>query len=237
MNISLRHKIVFIMLSVTIPVIGLGLGSVMIKNVSVFKQTMLDNSVMTARIIGNHAASDLFLEDEIAAREALTGLLKRSTIINAFLYDAQGTLFASLHDLVQKEPPTINSEKNSIAEFRNNRLHVIQPVYYQGRDYGTIYLLLSTKQLDDELMQYGLFLLVVAALLIVLAYLLANLLQGVISKPVQQQEEAHEQSEERLMRFFQVTSEGVFFHEDGKILDVNFAMTAISGYKPCEMLG
>lgn len=45
------------------------------------------------------------------------------------------------------------------------------------------------------------------------------------------------ESEARLTNFFQATFEGIFLHEDGKILDVNPATTAVFGYDPNENIG
>ncbi len=49
-------------------------------------------------------------------------------------------------------------------------------------------------------------------------------------------EEAVSHSEERLNNFFDASFEGLFFHDDGKILDINPATTQIFGYKKKELL-
>ncbi|NOX76686.1 MAG: PAS domain S-box protein [Gammaproteobacteria bacterium] len=283
-GLSIRQRIILVILSVTVPVVGLGLGFVMLKDVQEFRKNMLDNAVITAQTVGGYAASDLFFNDEIAARETLSGLSDTPAIESAYLYDQQGVLFASRER--PETAPDIHPAQNNLAEFRGDKLHVIKPIRYQGVDYGSIYLLLSTQQLDNKLRQYGWFLLGTGVVLIVLAYFLANMLQGVITKPIrtlagvardisqsmdysrrvrhdsqdvigrlydafnqmltriQQQalardaaDRAREQSEERLARFFQATNEGVFFHEDGNILDINPGLTAIIGYRPDEVIG
>ncbi len=196
-QLSLRHRIIIVILAVVIPVVSLGLGFVMFTDVKAFKQNMLDNAVITAHTVGGYAASDLFFGDEEAARETLSGLLRTPAVEEAFLYDKKGKLFTRLHnvavpksqssvDLLVKQAANriIHSETNDLTEFRDNKLHVIKPIRYQERDYGSIYLLLSTKELDDKRRQYGLFLLFTALFLIALAYLLANALQSVISKPI-----------------------------------------------------
>ena len=49
-------------------------------------------------------------------------------------------------------------------------------------------------------------------------------------------EEAVSRSEERLNNFFGASFEGLFLHDNGKILDINPATTQIFGYKPHELL-
>lgn len=48
---------------------------------------------------------------------------------------------------------------------------------------------------------------------------------------------ALEESEARLDNFFQASFEGIFLHEEGKILDVNPATTKVFGYLPSETIG
>jgi PAS domain S-box-containing protein len=52
-----------------------------------------------------------------------------------------------------------------------------------------------------------------------------------------QAEKALIDSERRLAQFFHATFEIVFFHEDGRILDVNPATTELTGYMPEEVIG
>ncbi len=290
-SLSLRQRIIFVILAVAIPIVGLGLGFVMLKDVKTLKQGMLDNAITVAQTVGGYAASDLSFGDRVAARETLSGLAAIPAVVNASLYDSDGGLFVSLRGGEQQPaagatPPRIDAGAGALAEFRGDYLHVVRPVSYQGHEYGTIYLLLSTQALNDKLQQYGLFLLTAAVVLIVLAYLLATLLQGVVSRPVltlaqaaqdiarsmdysqrvsfdspdeighlyrafnqmlariEQHEEARdradrarEQSEERLSRFFQATREGVLFHEEGRILDLNPGLIQMVNYTDEEMLG
>jgi PAS domain S-box-containing protein len=44
-------------------------------------------------------------------------------------------------------------------------------------------------------------------------------------------------NKERLSRFFDAATEGIFFHEEGRIIDVNPAATEIFGYPPEEIIG
>jgi PAS domain S-box-containing protein len=50
-------------------------------------------------------------------------------------------------------------------------------------------------------------------------------------------EDAQRESEKRLSQFFHATFEMVFFHDNGKILDVNPAAMQTTGYQPKELIG
>ena len=282
-RLSLRHRIVVVILAVVVPVVVMGLGFVMFKNITTLKQDMLERALTTARTVGGYVASDLYFGDEMAAREALAGLSSWPAVEDAYLYDETGHFFTRLNKSPaesgrQMPPPNIELGRHE-ARFRGDELHVIEPIRYQGSDYGAIYLRLSTAALDAKVDQYELFLALTGGGLILLAYLLANLLQGLISRPVltlteaatrftetldysqrvrygaddeigrlytafnemlariEQQQRARERSELRLKRFFDATNEGVLFHEEGRILDVNPGMALIVGYQPEELVG
>ncbi|MEO0456907.1 MAG: response regulator [Cyanobacteria bacterium P01_A01_bin.114] len=53
----------------------------------------------------------------------------------------------------------------------------------------------------------------------------------------QQIQTALRQSEERLLRFFEATSEAVLFHEKGIILDANLAAEQLFGYSSADLIG
>jgi PAS domain S-box-containing protein len=53
----------------------------------------------------------------------------------------------------------------------------------------------------------------------------------------QRMEDARIESERRLSQFFHATFEMVFFHNEGKIMDVNPAAMQITGYGPKELIG
>jgi diguanylate cyclase (GGDEF)-like protein/PAS domain S-box-containing protein len=52
-----------------------------------------------------------------------------------------------------------------------------------------------------------------------------------------QSEAALRQSEERLAKFMQASAEGIVFHKDGFITDINPPVSALLGYSPQQMLG
>ena len=282
-SLSLTHRITLVILVVTIAVMGLGFNFVMYKDAQTFRQNMLESAVTTAITVAGYAVSDLVFDDKQAGRETLSGLEAVPSTLNAFLYDEQGRLFASLHET--DSPPVIHNMGKDIAEFDDKQLHVIKPVRHQGRDYGSIYIQFSTQQLDEQMQQYRMFLMFAAVGLLVISYVLANILSRLVSKPIlnlsqvakefsrnmdyrvrvsttskdevgdlydafnemlvhiQQHdaerssaEQALAESKNRLKQFFQASYEGIFFHDQGKIVDVNPGIMTIAGYEPEEVI-
>ncbi len=73
----------------------------------------------------------------------------------------------------------------------------------------------------------------VALLAVGFAMLLNRSLRGM----VRQRTAELAKSEERLSRFFAAAFEGIFFHVEGKIIDVNPATTELLGYRPEDVIG
>jgi len=262
---------------------GLGFNFVMYKDIRIFRQNMLEAAVTTAITVAGYAISDLVFDDKQAGKKTLSGLEAVPSTLNAFLYNEQGKLFASLHEI--DSPPVIHDMGKDIAEFHDTQLHVIKPVRLQGRDYGSIYIQFSTQQLDEQMQQYRMFLIFSAFGLLIISYMLANVLSRLVSKPIlnlsmvakefsknmdykmrvstnskdevgdlydafnemlvhiqlhdaerSRAELALAESKDRLKQFFQASYEGIFFHDQGKILDVNPGITTIAGYEPVEVI-
>jgi len=263
---------------------GLGFNFVMYKDAAALRQNMLENAVTTAITVAAYAVSDLVFNDKQAGRDTLSGLKSVPSTLNAFLYDGQGILFASLHEI--ERPPVITEMGKDIARYQGNQLHVIKPIQHQSRELGSIYIQFSTQQLDEQMQQYRIFLVFTAIGLLFISYLLANFLSRLVSKPIlnlsqvanefsrdinykirvnnktrdevgdlydafnemlariqqdnikrKKSEQALAESKDRLKQFFQAAYEGIFFHEQGKILDINPGITTIAGYSPVEVIG
>lgn len=61
--------------------------------------------------------------------------------------------------------------------------------------------------------------------------------QGKLNQMLEESNNRLTQSEERLNTFFEASFDGILFHENGTILDINHAMVKISGYSRDEIIG
>ena len=185
-NLSIKNKLVLIVLLVSIPAIVIGFTFVIIQDVKIFKQDLVDVTKMTARTVGEFCSTALSFGPDFAGQveEDLTNLLRTMPIVeNGYIYDNKGKEFAAYNKAADTFSPVLPAGEQLIR-FEGHFLHFYRHIRSGGKKYGAIYLRSSTTPLDKKINEYLLTMVLVGCGLIVLSYILATKLQKVISKPI-----------------------------------------------------
>ena len=180
-DLSIRGKLIALMLAVTIIALGCGFTLVIIADITSFKRDMVDRTTATARGIGDYCVTPRAFGDNEGAASMLTKLNAIPSITNAAVYDADGALFAALDAAAV---PEAHAGREADSEFRRDRLLIHEPIIYEGDHYGVIHLQASTDSLHETIVRHVLHGLAVMIGLIVVAVLLAARFQRVISGPI-----------------------------------------------------
>lgn len=180
---TIKNKIIFITLSVTMLSLGIWLIVVIYNNIKGFKRDMVENTLMNTKLIGEYCVAPITFDDKASAEGILVKLQNIPSVENGKLYDIQGNLFAEYNKLNSTFTPPSFSE-GSFSKFEEDYLHVYQPIIFQEKSYGHIYIRASTAVLTEKINKYLLNMLVVFVATILIAYLLANYLQRIISSPI-----------------------------------------------------
>ncbi|MCP4136948.1 MAG: HAMP domain-containing protein [bacterium] len=186
-KLSIRNKLIVIILLAAMMAIAVGFTFVLINDIATFKDDMINQTIMNAKLIGEYSVSPLTFEDKPGGEETLKKLQSINAIHNGFLYDTQGAEFASYTRPGEKEspaPPPFGTSKKLPYKFKGKYLYVAQPIKYHKNDYGTIYLVASTNQLDSKINRHLLSMFIVIIILLILSYFTASRLQRVISRPI-----------------------------------------------------
>jgi len=182
---SIKNKLTSIILIVTFFAIAIGFTFVIFKNVDTFKQEMVTNTRFNARYIGELVAWPVSLGKNYKgdAERDLETLRAIPFLTNAVVYDKNNAVFAVLEkNDTTGIPPTPKAKK--LAEFEGKFLHVYYPSEYEGEDFGTIYLKISTEGLRKKIRSNMVTLSILLVVLLILSYFLANKLQALISGPI-----------------------------------------------------
>lgn len=180
---SIKNKIILISLLVTIIAIGTGAGFIILKNIETFKQDMVHNTTLQARLMAEYCAAPLIFEFPEDAEKILEKLKTIPYIVDAVVYDKNNRIFAEFRKgpvsraskLTGHEPP---------VEFKEDFLNVYQPIIYQKARYGTTFLRASTDILKGKIRDLLITMALLVLGLIFLSYILASRLQAVISAPI-----------------------------------------------------
>jgi signal transduction histidine kinase/CheY-like chemotaxis protein len=187
-NISIKNKIISIVLIVSTVTLIIGFTIVGISDIKSLKDEMLINSLMNTKLIGEYSIAPLTFDDNTGAENILSKLSANPSIMSAALYDRNGILFASYtksddHFIVPlyENPDELEESRST---FSKNMLSIEHPVVYEGFKYGIISLQVDTSILKTKIKEYLLILIGILLCMLVLSFILANRLQKPISQPI-----------------------------------------------------
>jgi PAS domain S-box-containing protein len=184
-HFKIKNKLIAIILSITLLTLTIGFTSIIIYNKLSLQKSFINEVETMAELIGNGMISIINFGTQKEAEDELKEWLKITpSIRNVWVYDANDKLFASYYLDKFYEIPASEVIAAPNTELRNKYLHISRPIEYQQDRLGTIYLMVSTEELDKMTKNSIIALLVIVLLLIPLSLILAARLQRIISKPV-----------------------------------------------------
>lgn len=122
-----------------------------------FRESLVRNLSAQAQIIGSNSVSALLFNDPQAAANTLSALRNQPDIVAAGILTADGRVFAHY----AKNPgeqfawnPTLTGADQTYS-FRTDELLVRQPIIFQGRQAGTVYIRSDLAERTHRLVRYG----------------------------------------------------------------------------------
>lgn len=181
-NIPVQSKLIGIILLVAFLGIAPVFAFIIYSDIKMFRTDLESNTTMNAKLIGEYCVTPLVFEDKISGKDVLKRLATIPYIADGCLYDNRGVLFSVYNRSERTTIPSMPFKEG--LQFTNDYLHVVDPIVYEGREYGTIYLRVSTALLDGKINKYLLTMLSLMAMLIFLIYFLARGFQKILSGPI-----------------------------------------------------
>lgn len=182
-RLSIKNKIILIILISCFLTISAGISIVIITDIISTKEDMLNKTLITTKLIGEYCITPLTFQDKQGAQEILSKLKIDPLVSSVSIYDKDGNLFA-------KYPPSIfeiesvTSKTLPYRKFEDNFLHIQEPIIYQGKKYGVTYLILSTVELQSRIKKQVFISIFITIGLLLIAYFLAHRLQKFVSMPI-----------------------------------------------------
>lgn len=183
-NLSIRNKLIGIILFVTLLSLGFGFTIVTLQNIKSFKGELVNRSILEANLIGEFCVTPLVFDDKLGAEKMLAKLKNIPTVTFSCLYDVDGNEFAKYGKEENSTGSLGLTDKEFSVEFEGDFLKVFQPIEYQDKYYGIIYLLISTELLNKQINSYLFYIISILFGVIIFAFIIANRLQKKISGPI-----------------------------------------------------
>ncbi len=177
---SIRSKLVWLTTAIAVAAIVLVTTVTAWHAYDTRRQALMDELTAIARILAANIQAPLIFNDPEAATEILESLTSRPIVLSAKIVDTDDKLFAEY----LASGPALQDDAAQIAEI--SRIHTVRvPISWTVKPLGSLELKSSLSALDDaivDILQISAALAVGATLV---AWLLARLLGGAISRPIE----------------------------------------------------
>lgn len=174
-DLSIRDKLLVAILGSTLPPLAVGFGFVIFTNLQLFRDDWVENVDLVTKGLSSYLALALAFDDPEEARRGMTPLIAIDSVVDIFLYDADGQIFEEFNlfgEAATIEPPP--APETPFVEVRGDFVHCSRPVVFEGKRYGTVYVLASAEPYHERsrayLVQTGGLLSVLVALAVFGAY-------------------------------------------------------------------
>jgi PAS domain S-box-containing protein len=183
-NLSIQLKlqgIVMITCAVALFVAAIGFT---LYDRSAFLEEKTQDLQASARMVGSNSTAALSFGDTQTAREVLSALQAKPSVIDSCIYSKDGRVFATYtRDLKHGEfsAPIMHSDSTAIDK---DKMFIFQPIMLSGESIGTILIVADLRDLHERLTRFLEIDSLVLLASLAVAFLLSIRLQRVISGPI-----------------------------------------------------
>ncbi len=183
-DLPIRHKLRLIVMATVGAALIVACGAVLVYDYYTLRDSLRRDLGVLAEMTGDNSTAALSFGDGKTARELLSGLREKRSIVTAAIYSADGQVFASYRrDAVSAAPPSFPSNING-GSFHNGRLYIFQRIVLLQQVIGSIYLESDLGEVNSKLRQFVLIVLLTLIVALLLAFILSAKLQTAISQPI-----------------------------------------------------
>ena len=189
-DLSVKHKLNFIILSVCSMVLLLTVTIAFVSQWYLYQKNALEELQIIAKIISANSTTALLFQDQGALEKNLYSLAQKSTIVQSAIFQIDGSLIAgSSEGISNKLYQTLvyNQELNQKGYLiKDHYIDIFDTITLDDEILGFIYLQSSMKALYAMMYRIGGYLLIIVAGGLFFAMVLANSMQKILTQPVTQ---------------------------------------------------
>lgn len=189
-DLSLRVKLILIILLVSIITIVSGFTYLIINDIRLLRKDLEDQVFNYTNLVGELCAVPLINNDSTSIEHILEKMKIVPGVESVILYNSHNAIFAARHfsDIRSNYKPTLSGEQ--VIQFNEKSLHVVNPILISGDQIGLTYIKFSKAELSKKI-KYTIYSSILLLIVIFgISYILAYKLQKVISQPILDLKEA-----------------------------------------------
>lgn len=192
-NLPIRHKLSAIVMLTVLTVLILTYTVFIVNFWLSSREQLVDSVHALTKAVATNVQAALLFDDTDTAKELLNTLIAQKEIDYAVVYGAQEQPFAAYGQLgehsLQLDPSyakVMANHEGWYYEFRENSLEVSQLISVEGRDIGVLTVRANLSGYQQMVRDWVLFGVLVLCAVLVVGYLVARRLQGLIITPIEQ---------------------------------------------------
>lgn len=185
-ELSIRYKLVLIIMSITIMTLIITGVAITTYHIYQEKHEIFEENITLAKLIANRSTAALVFDDAKLANENLQALHSMHDINTACIYRTSGLLFAEYHRDQDKENvcPDLKNLMQDTAVFHKQHLCLSTAIKNKGKSLGFIFLRNNLASLNKQISEKIYITITFTILAGILAFLVTNTLQKIISTPL-----------------------------------------------------
>ncbi len=193
-NISIKRKFMLIIMLTSAVGIFLSSVSIAIKDVALFKDTMVEKFSTLAEVIGTNSSASLIFKDMDSSKETLSALIIEPHVCSARIYTKEGQLFAeypgtgkTVHSKFcqfKGEALAAPAQMKDGFQFRTGHLEVCKNIVLDNEVLGKVIIQSDLQGLHYRIKVYSGIVTIVILASIFVAYLLSIKFQRFITDPI-----------------------------------------------------
>jgi PAS domain S-box-containing protein len=152
-----------------------------------FLREKTQDLIASAKMIGSNSTAALSSHDTRLARELLNALEAKQHVVNACIYDSDGTIFAKYsRNPTHVDFPPLPSAPEGGTAIVGGHMVLFQEIVLQGDPIGTIYIEADLGEMNDRLVRFVMIDFIVLMGSLAVVFVLSHRLQRVISEPIRE---------------------------------------------------
>lgn len=181
-NLSIRLKLIFIVILVSVSILLLGNSISLIRYISELRKELYSNLELEAKLVSDYSVPALLFDDRTGARIILEKLQNIPFIVYGSIYNSDDSLFAEfLREGYENIKKTYDfSEQKNTGDI----IHVRLPVKSEEEILGSIVLCATTELLKEKVRGHLEWIIFIFLCSTFLTLLLTLLLEKVITRPI-----------------------------------------------------
>ncbi len=182
-KLSIRKKIVFTILTVTIISVLGGLAIEIYINVLNSRQELMRNISLDAKMISDYSVITLLFDDKNEATNILQKLSNIPSVLHGEIKGADGKIFAEYFKQGLTDT-TDFYQPNPGVTYKNNKIYVTETLISAKENLGQVFLIASTDIIREQTIKHIWTVLLVFLITVIIAVILSLILQRIISQPI-----------------------------------------------------